>query len=547
MTRKLGFFAVLVAGITVLGTGAVSAQAVDAREALNAAARAMGTNGLDSIQFTADGYLAKVGEQYNLTDGWPQYEVTDYTRVIDFDAGYMRLDYDQRQGRYPTNGYPPMPEEHVTNVLSGNFAWDMQGDTPVPFTRMYIDSIPYADLRKLEMLLTPHGFIKAAQDAKDLTAIRQPIVGPSDFGLSMFGRWVTIVSFHYGKYRVNGTITDENLIELVGTWIPNPVYGDMTYEMRYTQYKDYDGVMFPGLIHVHQGDPRLNPAENYFQVSIKDVQPNVAVDKIPVPNVVRTAKLDPVRVETQKLADRVWLIGGGPLNSVLVEFDDFVAVVEAPQNEERSLAVIEEVRRLVPGKMIRYVVNTNHHMPYVGGLRTYFSQGTIVVTHQSNRDYYVDLLFSPFPRTLAPDQMSIYNPMYMISRRPPSIDIVGGTTSIGKYVVSDFERQMQVWHVQDMAYEIGESYIDVPGPSVARGNHSSDMLMVYLPKEKILINADLYVPPAPGAAPSAPTAGMRNLNLNIKKLGFDVAQHVSIAGPRVGSNDEFVRLIGDAP
>jgi hypothetical protein len=71
------------------------------------------------------------------------------------------------------------------------------------------------------------------------------------------------------------------------------------------------------------------------------------------------------------------------------------------------------------------------------------------------------------------------------------------------------------------------------------------MLMVYLPKEKVLINADLYVPPAPGAQPAPPSAGMRTLSLNMKKLGFDVAQHVSIVGPRVGANDEFVKLIGN--
>jgi len=29
------------------------------------------------------------------------------------------------------------------------------------------------------------------------------------------------------------------------------------------------------------------------------------------------------------------------------------------------------------------------------------------------------------------------------------------------------------------------------------------------------------------------------MNLNAKKLNLDVAQHVSIAGRRVGSNDEF--------
>jgi hypothetical protein len=519
---------------------------VDARKAIEAAAKAMGTTNLKSIQFTAEGFLSKVGEQYDLTTDWPHFDVAEYTRTIDFDAKYMRLDYNQKQGNYPTNGYAPVPEEHVTNILSGNFVWDMKGETPVPFTRLYLDGMPYADLRQLEMVLTPHGFIKAALAASDATAIRQPIVGPSDFGLSMFGQWVTIVSFHYGKYRVNGTINDKNLVEFTGTWIANPVYGDMPYEMRYTQYKEYNGVMFPGLIHVHQGDPRINTAENYFQVYIKDVQPNVVVNKIPVPDVVRTAKLDSVKVDTQKLADHVWLLGGGPMNSVLVEFKNFVAVVEAPQNEARSLAVMEEIHKLVPGKMIQYVVNTNHHMAYAGGLRTYFSQGTTVVTHQTNRDYYVGILFSPFPRTVDPDRMTIFNPMYMISRRPPPIETVGGTTMIGKYVISDDERQLQVWHVQDMAYEVGESYLKIPGPSLARGNHSADMLMVYLPKEKILINADLYVPPEAGAKPTPPTAGMRTLNLNMKKLNLDVAQHVSIVGQRVGSNDEFVKLIGNA-
>jgi glyoxylase-like metal-dependent hydrolase (beta-lactamase superfamily II) len=544
MTRRSWLVLALSLACVTLGAGDANAQAVDARAALEAAAKAMGTTNLKSIQFTADGYLSKVGEQYDLATDWPHFNVANYTRTIDFDAKYMRLDYDQSQGNYPTNGYPPVPAEHVTHILSGDLAWDMKGTTPVPYTRLYLDGMPYAELRQLELMLTPHGFIKAALSATDAVAIRQPIVGPSDFGLSMFGQWVTIVSFHWGKYRVNGTINGQNLIELTGTWIANPVYGDMAYEMRYTQYTDYSGVMFPALIHVHHGDPRINPAENYFQVSIKDVKTNIVVDKVPVPDVVRTARVDPVTVTTQKLADRVWLLGGGPLNSVLVEFKNFVAVVEAPQNEARSLAVIEEVHRLVPGKPIQYVVNTNHHMAHAGGLRTYFSQGTTVVTHQSNRDYYVDILFSPFPRTLAPDQMAIFNPMYMISRRPPSIDTVGGTTSIGKYVVSDDERQMQVWHVQDMAYEIGESYVKVPGPSVVRGNHSADMLMVYLPTEKILINADLYVPPAPGAPPAPPSAGMRTLQLNMKKLGFNVAQHVSIVGRRAGSQDEFAALLG---
>jgi hypothetical protein len=526
----------VLAGLVALVSATASGQAVDAHKALEAAAKTMGTNSVKTIQYSGSGTSTRVGQTYTVNEGWPTYEVADYTRSIDYDAKWSREDYTRRQGKYPTLGLTPMPEERITSILSGNYAWDMKGETPVPLTRMYLDGIPYSDLRQLEIAITPHGFLKMAMAAPDATAISLPIVGPSDFGLSAFGRRVTIVSFKMGKYRVNGTINDKNLVELTDTWYPNPMYGDMDYEMRYTQYKDHDGVMFPGLIHVHQGDPRLNPAHNYYEYSVSDVKINPTVSKMTVPEVVRTASMAPPKVQVQKLADHVWLMGGGPLNSVLVEFKDFVAVVEAPQNEARSLAVIAEIEKLFPNKMIRYVVNTNHRMDFSGGLRTYFSQGTTVVTHESNKDYYVGILFSPFPRELDPDRMATYSPMYMISRRPPPIETVGGTTMTGKYVISDDDRQMQVWHVQDMAYDLGDS-------SLRQGPHTADMLMAYLPKEKILINADLYAPPEPGVQPGPVTIGMKTLYQNMVKLKLDVNQHVPIVG-RPGTNEEFVKLVG---
>jgi hypothetical protein len=67
------------------------------------------------------------------------------------------------------------------------------------------------------------------------------------------------------------------------------------------------------------------------------------------------------------------------------------------------------------------------------------------------------------------------------------------------------------------------------------------MLIAYLPKEKLLLNADLYSPPPEGTPAVTPTAGMRTLYQNMLKLKLDVAQHVPIHG-RVGTNDEFTRI-----
>lgn len=533
--------AVLAAFLGLVETG--SAQAVkDVRSVLEASLAAMGGANLRTIQYSASGWSSRVGQTYGLAEDWPRYEVAGYTRVIDYDAMWSREDYTRRQGKYPLLGRPPMPEEHVTSILSGNYAWDMRGDKPVPLTNLYLDGVPYADLRQLELAITPHGFLKAALAAKDATAITLPIVGPSDFGLSQNGRKVTIVSFTMGKYRVNGTINDRNLVELTDTWFPNPVYGDMDYEMRYTNYKNFDGVEFPTLLHVHQGDPRLNPAHNYYEYNVTDVKANVPVTPLPVPEEVRTAVAPPVKVASEKLADGVWLLGGGTHNSVLVEFNDFLTVVEAPQNEARSLAVMAEANRLVPDKLIRYVVNTHHHFDHAGGLRTYLSQGTTVITHESNKQYYLDIMFYPAARELQPDRMSLFNPMYMISRRPAPIETVanmagGPGGGSAKYVITDGKRILEIFHVQDMAYELGDQ-------SYAQGNHSADMLMAYLPAEKILINADLYSPPQ-GAELPAPTAGMKTLYRNIEKQRLDVAQHVPIHG-RPGTNDQFLKILGNS-
>jgi len=523
--------------------GAASAQTIkDVRSVLEASLKAMGGANLKTLRYSGSGWSSRVGQTYGLAEDWPRYEVAGYTRVIDYEAKWSREDYTRRQGRYPLLGRPPMPEEHITSILSGNYAWDMQGDKPVPLTGLYLDGVSYADLRQLEVAITPHGFLRSAIIAKDATAITLPIVGASDAGLSQFGRKVTIVSFTIGKYRINGSINDKNLVELTDTWFPNPVYGDMDYEMRYTKYKDFGSVQFPTMVHVHQGDPRLNPAHNYYEYTVTDVKANVPVNTMPVPEVVRTATVAPLKVESQKLADGVWLLAGGTHNSVMLEFKDFVTVVEAPQNEARSLAVIDEANRLVPNKLIRYVVNTHHHFDHAGGLRTYLSQGTTVITHESNKQYYLDIMFYPTPRELQPDRMALYNPMYMISRRPAPIETVasfagGPGGGAAKYVVTDGERILEIFHVQDMAYELEDQ-------SYAQGNHSADMLMAYLPKEQILINADLYSPPAQGAAP-APTAGMRTLYQNMLKQKLDVVQHVPIHG-RVGTNDEFLRIVSSA-
>ena len=500
MTKTLGIL--VVSGTLLAGTAA----AQDARAVLRAAADAMGDPGtMRSIEYSGGGWIAAVGQGFTPNDDWPRFDVVNYTRILDYENRSSRESYIRRQGDNPARGgggTPLQGEQERRLLASGDYSWNMHGSDPAPQPAV-------AEVRQLDIWMSPHGFLKAAMEADDATAV----------SLMLEGRELTIVSFTaMNKYHVNGTINEDRLVERTQTWVANPVLGDMIYDHRYTGYQNFGGVMFPTVLHSHQGDPRLNASHNWMEIRVTNVRANVDVTALPVPASVRQATVPTARVESTELADGVWRIAGGSHHSIAVEFRDFVAVVEAPQNEERSLAVIAEVRRVIPNKPIRYVVNTHHHFDHAGGLRTYVAQSATVVTHQGNRDFYYDVFFHPGRRTVEPDILSSRMPWFAGNRIPPF------ETVTEKYVLSDGQRTMDIYPVQGLA-------------------HNGNMLIAYLPTERILINADLYSPPAPGAQPPSANASTRSLYQNIQRLNLDVERHVGVHG-QVGAHTDFLRFAG---
>jgi glyoxylase-like metal-dependent hydrolase (beta-lactamase superfamily II) len=221
-------------------------------------------------------------------------------------------------------------------------------------------------------------------------------------------------------------------------------------------------------------------------------------------------------VTTEALADGVWLLGGSSHNSVAVEFDDYVAVVEAPLDERRNLAVIDEIVRLVPDKPIRFLVNTHQHHDHIGGLRTYMHIGATIVTHWKNYDFYVRDVLNYAPRTLDPDMVALW----------PPTELAEGyqyETVRENYWLTDGERSMHVSYVHPLA-------------------HVEGMLVAYLPNERILIEADLF-DSVPGEPPQREaTAANRALYAQVQRLGLDVETIVPIHGRPVAWAG-FVRLV----
>src|SRR5205823_14506967 len=94
------------------------------------------------------------------------------------------------------------------------------------------------------------------------------------------------------------------------------------------------------------------------------------------------------------------LITGG-YAVIAVDFKDGIALIECGQSEPRALAVIAEAKRLIPGKPIKYLINTHSHIDHSSGLRAFVAEGATILTHQVNKTYLEKTL--SLPHTLNPD------------------------------------------------------------------------------------------------------------------------------------------------
>jgi len=336
-------------------------------------------------------------------------------------------------------------------------------------------------LRDELMMILPYSFLRSAAAASDATVKSQTSGGKKYAVLSFTGS---------NKAAVRGYLNGDNLVEKVETKIDNNVLGDIPFETAFSDYKDFGGVKFPTHIVQKQGGYPV------LDLTVTDVKPNV-------PATIENAGAPPApaaqAVSSEKLSDGVYLILGG-YAALAVDFKDYIVIVEGGQNDNRSAAVIAEAKKLIPNKPIKYVVNTHQHFDHAGGLRAYVAEGAIVVTHQINKAYYEKIWANP--HTIAPDRLS-QNP------KKPKFETVAE-----KKVMTDGNHVIELYHQQGLG-------------------HNDGMLLVYLPREKVLLEADGFNPPAQPLTrtPAAISPYTANLEANIERLNLDVERIIPVHYP----------------
>jgi glyoxylase-like metal-dependent hydrolase (beta-lactamase superfamily II) len=351
------------------------------------------------------------------------------------------------------------------------------GEQPQTQTIVVTAGTPW--VQQLEIWMMPHGFLRAAAMKNATVEAR-----------TMAGRKYNVVTFTGdNKAKVNGYINDQNLVERVETWIDHPVLGDMPFEAIYSDYKDIGGAQFPMHIVQKQGGFPI------FDLNVSEAKANAPVTieapQAPAPPAAQAAT-------TEKLGEGVYLITGG-YAVIAVDFKDYIVFIECGQSEERALAVIAEAKRLMPNKPIRYIVNTHTHFDHSSGLRAFVAEGATIVTYQSNKAYLEKVLSQP--HTLNPDKQQAANKKVLVE-------------GVGeKKVLTDGTHVIELYHQTNFG-------------------HHDGMLLAYLPKEKVLLEADGYNPLPVNAPPLNPPSPFTvSLVDNIQRLKLDVQRIVPVHYP----------------
>ena len=402
----------------------------------------------------------------------PMRPITNYVRVIDLAAPTTRH----------TGGTNNIGPGGSTTTAPGTF---FQQVTP-----------QQADLSQplagsVDLYLTPWGFLKGAAE-NNATASRR--------GNLTVLSWSPAVKAPSGKaYTINGYVNDRNLIERVETWVGENIMGDMHIVATYSGWKDLGGAMAPAkIVQTRGGLPFFEADVTAARANPTDVATLAPAPAPPAgrgggPPAGGPGGPPAMTVTVEKLGEGLTRLTTGPgsYDSLLVEFRDYVMMLEAGQPEARSLAYIAETKKLYPNKPLRYVWNSHPHSDHTGGLPALVAEGVTIITQENNKDFFEKALNTP--RTLLNDSLAK-------SPKKVKIETIGA-----KKVYSDGTRTVEFHHIY-------------PSP------HSNGLTVAFIPKEKILFQADYTLP----AAGQQPNDHIRALQPAIEKLNLDFETYMSV-------------------
>jgi glyoxylase-like metal-dependent hydrolase (beta-lactamase superfamily II) len=454
---------------------------------------AMGSAAVKTLTVTGRGTGASVGQAYAPGAAWPGLQLTALSRSLNFETAAFREEF-IRSRTEPLGGgaVPLMGAGDARGVVLAreNFAWDVGGIATVAAPA----TLP-ARVHDL-WTSTPQGAIKAAARMGARAGVRR------DF----LRRWDTLTFGLPGQFSATLVLEDTGLISRIESSISHAVLGELPVVTQFLDYRPYASVVLPSRIVQEQGGFAA------LDLNVTAVAANETVE-ITIPDNVRAAT---EVVSVEKVAEGVWFLGGGTHNSVAIEMAGQIVLVELPLHEGRARAVLDAANQLVPGKQALTVIGTHHHFDHAGGLRLAAAEGATLITSALARPYFEAAFTQPAaatPQTGLP-----------AGRKARFVGVDGKT------VLNDAVRPVEIHELQ--------------GSIHARG-----LLVVWLPREQLLIEADAYTPGPPSVPgtpdappPAAPNANHLNLVQNLDRLGLAPQRILPLHGRVVPAADLYAQV-----
>ena len=451
------------------------AQATPEQQIINDAADALGGSGriqaVRTLLIEGTGTNGNLGQDMRPEAAGQTFAVSDYRRAIDVAGGRARLE----QVRTPNFAFfqGQAPQKQVSGV-DGDVGYNVAANGSA--TRVAAN---IARDRRAEIYHHPVTIVRAALDPAAVLSNARTMGEES----------VVAVKTADG---LDFTLAINNATKLptrVVSMSDNTNLGDVAIETSFADYREVNELQLP---------TRFTTKSDQFTLATLDVTDQTVdgeVGDLAAPEAAASAAPaagpPPATVAVEEVARGIWLLAGQSHHSVLVEFSDHLKLIEAPQHDTRTLAVIAKARELRPDKPLTHVVNTHHHFDHSGGIRAAVSEGLTVITHKGNAAFFEDAVKRA--HTIVPDALA-KNP------KPLAIETVDD-----ELMLKDAAMTVNLYHV-------------------AGSPHTETMLMAYFPRERLLVEVDVFSPGA-AVAPYAP-----NLLENVRKRNLRVDRIVPLHG-----------------
>jgi glyoxylase-like metal-dependent hydrolase (beta-lactamase superfamily II) len=286
---------------------------------------------------------------------------------------------------------------------------------------------------------------------------------------------------------------ETGLLSKFETLVADPYAGESLFETRFTGQRKVGKYIVPARrVTVLNGD-----ITNDYGLADVAFNAELAPDRFKLPEGLRAITF-PTPTPVTKHADKIYTTSAGGYNVLFVDFSDFIFVMETPGNDRVSLQAIEQIKKTIPNKPIKYVAVTHHHDDHAGGIRTYMAEGATLIVAPGEEAFFTKVSavrFSADPDTLT------RNPRE--ARFEPLQN--------GKRVLTDGTVTVEI-------YDIG------------KGPHTDEMLVAYFPDQKMIFQGDLLNRPSNGDYPIANDTSVHFLNwIDSKKLPIEVT--IPVHGP----------------